>query len=117
MSLAQFRELASFTQFGSDLDENTKATIERGRRLTELLKQPQYHPMSIWQQIVSVVALTGNAFDEVPVNKINDAKNALILESKNKVGIRTININAALDDKTRKIIIETAAKVAKGYKE
>ena len=117
LSLAQFRELASFTQFGSDLDENTKATIERGRRLTELLKQPQYHPMSIWQQIVSVVALTGNAFDEVPVNKINDAKNALILESKNKVGIRTININAALDDKTRKIIIETAAKVAKGYKE
>src|SRR5476651_33959 len=50
LGLSQFRELASFAQFGSDLDDATKAQIERGQRLTELLKQPQYHPIGIWEQ-------------------------------------------------------------------
>ena len=116
LSLAQFRELASFAQFGSDLDDNTKATIERGQRLTELLKQPQYQPMSIWQQAASVIALTEGAFDEVPVNKINDAKNTLLAELKNKTEIRVLNINERPDDKLVKLIKDTAAKVAKGYK-
>ena len=116
LSLAQFRELASFAQFGSDLDEATKTTIERGQRLTELLKQPQYQPMSIWQQVASVVALTEGEFDEVPVNKINDAKSALLAGLKNKVEIRTLNPDAKLDDKVIRVIKETAAKVAKGYK-
>lgn len=116
LSLAQFRELASFAQFGSDLDENTKTTIERGQRLTELLKQPQYQPMSIWQQVVSVIALTEGAFDSVPVNKITDAKNALLAQLKNQVEIRTLNIDAKPDEKVVKLIKETALKIAKGYK-
>ncbi|QQS17349.1 F0F1 ATP synthase subunit alpha [Candidatus Saccharibacteria bacterium] len=78
LSLAQFRELASFAQFGSDLDAETKARIDRGQRLTELLKQPQYQPLAIWQQVVSVSALTSGAFDEVPVAKIHDAVDALL---------------------------------------
>ena len=117
LSLAQFRELASFAQFGSDLDDNTKATIERGQRLTELLKQPQYQPMSIWQQAVSVIALTEGAFDKVPVNKINDAKSALLAELKNKVETRTLDINSKPDDKLIKLVKDTATKIAKGYKD
>jgi len=78
LSLAQFRELASFAQFGSDLDAETKATIERGQRLTEALKQPQYSPLGIWEQAVTVVALTSGAFDDVPVAKIHDALENLI---------------------------------------
>ena len=54
LGLSQFRELASFAQFGSDLDSETKAQIERGQRLTELLKQAQYQPMSIWEQVASI---------------------------------------------------------------
>ena len=73
LGLSQFRELASFAQFGSDLDDATKAQIDRGQRLTELLKQPQYQPMSVWEQFVSIHAVTGGMFDDVPVSKIKDA--------------------------------------------
>ena len=117
LSLAQFRELASFAQFGSDLDDNTKTTIERGQRLTELLKQPQYQPMSIWQQAVSVMALTGGGFDGVPVRKISDAKNALLAEVRNKVEVRTLDINAEPSEKLTNLIKETANKIAKGFKD
>jgi len=78
LGLSQFRELASFAQFGSDLDDATKAQIDRGQRLTELLKQPQYQPMSVWEQFVSIHAVTGGMFDDVPVSKIKDAQSALL---------------------------------------
>ncbi|GHU09738.1 ATP synthase subunit alpha [Alphaproteobacteria bacterium] len=115
LSLAQFRELASFAQFGSDLDDETKATIERGQRLTELLKQPQYQPMSIWQQVVSVLAITEGAFDKVPVGKINDAKSALLADLKGNAEIRAIDKGGKPDDKLLKVIKDAAVKVAKGY--
>jgi F-type H+/Na+-transporting ATPase subunit alpha len=78
LGLSQFRELASFAQFGSDLDEATKNQIERGQRLTELLKQHQYQPMSVWQQVVSILAVTTGVFDVVPAAKIKDAQQALL---------------------------------------
>ena len=78
LSLAQFRELASFAQFGSDLDADTAARIDRGQKLTELLKQPQYQPLSIWEQVASVVAVTSGAFDHIPTAKIHDAAENLI---------------------------------------
>jgi F-type H+-transporting ATPase subunit alpha len=58
LGLSQFRELASFAQFGSDLDDATKSQIDRGRRLTELLKQAQYQPMGVWEQFASIHAVT-----------------------------------------------------------
>lgn len=117
LSLAQFRELASFAQFGSDLDENTKATISRGQRLTELLKQPQYQPMSIWQQVVSVIALTEGLFDKVPVSKIGDAKNALLAELKGNPDVRALDKGDKPNDALLKRIKDAASKVAKGYEE
>jgi F-type H+-transporting ATPase subunit alpha len=75
--LAQFRELAAFAQFGSDLDARTKAQLDRGSRITELFKQPQYNPQPIEQQAAILWAMQNNAFDAVPVAKIVDAAASL----------------------------------------
>ncbi len=70
LDLAQFRELEAFAQFGSDLDERTRKQIERGKRTVELLKQKQYEPMAVENQVAVIYALTNGFLDEVPVEKI-----------------------------------------------
>ncbi len=70
LDLAQYRELAAFAQFGSDLDKSTKQKLERGARLVELLKQPQYQPMSTQEQVVSMYAATRGFMDDVPVASV-----------------------------------------------
>jgi F-type H+-transporting ATPase subunit alpha len=78
LELAQFRELAAFAQFGSDLDKSTREQLERGLRLTELLKQPQYQPMDLANQVISIYALTKEFARSVPVKEIqNYASNLL----------------------------------------
>jgi F-type H+-transporting ATPase subunit alpha len=67
LDLAQYRELAAFAQFGSDLDKATKAQLDRGMRMTELLKQPQYLPMPVEKQVISLYAGTKGYIDDVPV--------------------------------------------------
>ncbi len=67
LDLAQYRELAAFAQFGSDLDKATKAQLDRGMRMTELLKQPQYAPMPVEQQVISLYAGTKGYIDDIPV--------------------------------------------------
>ena len=119
LGLSQFRELASFAQFGSDLDEATKSQIDRGQRLTELLKQPQYQPMSVWEQYVSIYAVTNGAFDEVPVAKIKDAQSAALtkLWSEHKDVMRELNKGDKPTDEHLKVIDKTLASVAKGFEE
>jgi F-type H+-transporting ATPase subunit alpha len=68
--LAQYRELAAFAQFASDLDEATRKQLDRGARVTELLKQPQYSPLPISLMAVSLFAVNKGYFDSVPVNKV-----------------------------------------------
>lgn len=70
VELAQYRELAAFAQFGSDLDKATQRQLERGKRLTELLKQPQYTPLSVFQQACSIFAGTSGFVDEIPVDMV-----------------------------------------------
>jgi F-type H+-transporting ATPase subunit alpha len=70
LELAQYRELAGFAQFGSDLDKATKAQLDRGVRLQELLKQPQYEPMSVEHQVMSIYAGTGGYLDDVRTDRI-----------------------------------------------
>ena len=96
LGLSQFRELASFAQFGSDLDEATKSQIDRGQRLTELLKQAQYQPMSIWEQAASIFTVSEGLFDHVPVAKIKDAQAALLtkLWTDHKTEMRELNKGA-----------------------
>jgi F-type H+-transporting ATPase subunit alpha len=72
LDLAQFRELESFAQFGSDLDEKTRIQIERGRRTVEVLKQGQYEPMAVEHQVAVIYALINGFMDDVPVDQIQE---------------------------------------------
>ncbi|NLA42578.1 F0F1 ATP synthase subunit alpha [Candidatus Saccharibacteria bacterium] len=117
LGLSQFRELASFAQFGSDLDPETKAQIERGQRLTELLKQPQYQPMGVWEQVASIVAVTSGAFDQVQPSKITDAKHALLakLWKDSKKDMQKLNKGDKPSDELMQTITDTAKAVSKAY--
>lgn len=117
LALAQFRELASFAQFSSDLDAETKQRIERGQRLTELLKQKQYQPLSVAEQTISLMAANGGAFDVVPVAKIKDAQHELLkfMADKHKDVVKTLNKGDKPDEKIEKTVTESAQKVAKSY--
>lgn len=122
LGLSQFRELAAFAQFGSDLDEATKNQIERGQRLTELLKQPQYQPMSVWEQVVSVYAVSEGLFDTVRTAKIKDAQTNFLtrLWTDHKEEMRELNKGEKKFteyEKTVKLVRTTAEKVAKGFGE
>jgi F-type H+-transporting ATPase subunit alpha len=75
---AQFRELEAFSKFGSDLDASTKLTIDRGRRNTEVLKQPQYAPVPVEEQVAIILASTKGYLDRVPVNKVKDFEKEFI---------------------------------------
>jgi F-type H+/Na+-transporting ATPase subunit alpha len=122
LGLSQFRELASFAQFGSDLDEATKNQIEKGQRLTELLKQHQYQPASVWEQVSSIYAVSEGAFDKVPVAKIKEAQTALLtrLWTDHKKDMQELtkgDEKISGDSKFAKLILKTAQSVAKGFEE
>ena len=117
LGMSQFRELASFAQFGSDLDDATKAQIDRGQRLTELLKQHQYQPASIWEQVSSIFAVTNGLFDHVPANKIKDAQAALLtrLWKDHKPAMVELEKGDKPTDATIKVMTEVATAVSKGF--
>jgi len=77
LALAQYRELAAFAQFASDLDEATRKQLDRGRLVTELMKQPQYQPLQVWEQAVTLFAVNGGYFDAIPLAKVLDAEKAM----------------------------------------
>jgi F-type H+-transporting ATPase subunit alpha len=70
MDLAQYRELAAFAQFGSDLDKSTQARLTRGQRMMELLKQNQYVPMAVEDQVMSIYTAVRGYLDDLPVEKV-----------------------------------------------
>lgn len=119
LGLSQFRELASFAQFGSDLDDSTKQQIDRGQRLTELLKQPQYEPASVWEQVVSIISVTSGHFDDIAPAKIKDAQETLLakLWHDNKKDMQELNKGAKPSEDMLKLIAKTAEKVVKGFKD
>jgi len=89
LELAQFRELAAFAQFGSDLDKATREQLERGRRITEILKQPQYVPMPLEQQVMIIYAVTNDFLDDVPVEEVRgweDAFHRFMKENHPQIG-------------------------------
>jgi F-type H+-transporting ATPase subunit alpha len=117
IELAQFRELAAFSQFSTDLDAETRHRIERGQRLTELLKQPQYSPYSIWQMYATLLAATAGCFDKVVLDKVKLAEANLHRELKHDFpkDVETINTGAEPDDKLKEKIIAMANKIAISY--
>jgi F-type H+-transporting ATPase subunit alpha len=76
LDMAQFRELAAFAQFGADLDEATRAQLERGQRVQEILKQPQYEPVPLGSQVMIIYAVTNGYLDDVPVSEVKAWENA-----------------------------------------
>ncbi|MFO7340038.1 MAG: F0F1 ATP synthase subunit alpha, partial [Lysobacteraceae bacterium] len=94
IALAQYRELAAFAQFASDLDEATRKQLERGQRVTELMKQKQYSPMPIALQAISIYAVNEGYLDDVPVNKILAFEAGLHAHFVNTQGALVEQINA-----------------------
>jgi F-type H+/Na+-transporting ATPase subunit alpha len=97
LALAQFRELAAFSQFASDLDEATRKQLQRGERVTELMKQPQYSPMSVAQMAVSLFAVNEGYLDDVDVKKVVDFERALQTFIKTTHGKLLEKINKTCD--------------------
>jgi F-type H+-transporting ATPase subunit alpha len=95
LELAQYREMASFAQFASDLDSSTKKLIDRGDRLTELLKQPQYAPMKLEEQVVGIFIGVNGFLDNLPVNKVRDFEKFVL----SKMKIEHPDILAQIRDK------------------
>ena len=101
LEAAQYRELAAFAQFGSDLDAETRAKLERGKRLAEVLKQGQYVPMPVTDQVVIFFAVTAGLLDDVPVDKVNEFELGLIRYARNlgKETLKTISKTGDLNEK------------------
>ncbi len=119
LDLAQYRELAAFSQLSSDLDAETQARLTRGRLLTEILKQSQYAPLTVWQQVASIYAATEGAFDGVAIDGIKAVQNLLLrtLEQKNKKLTVTLQKGDKVSDADKKTIVNVAETVAKQYKQ
>ena len=102
LELAQYREMAAFAQFGSDLDASTQRLLNRGARLTELLKQPQFSPMPVEEQVASVFAGVNGYLDGIPANAVTRFEGAFLsdLRANNGEVLRSIRESGALSDET-----------------
>jgi F-type H+-transporting ATPase subunit alpha len=118
INLAQFRELAAFAQFSTDLDEETKQRLNRGERLTELLKQPQYSPLSVWEQTAMLLAANEGSFDPVPLEKVKEVQHTLLsrLGRDHKKEMAELNKGEKPTESTEKLIVKVANEVAKSFK-
>jgi len=115
LDLAQFRELAAFSQFGSDLDKATQAQLARGQRLTEILKQGQYAPLPFSKQILIIYAGTQGLLDDMPVEQLREFEKGLYsyVDNANPGMLRSIEEKKVLDDELRGAM----TKLIKEYKE
>ncbi|MDQ3706096.1 MAG: F0F1 ATP synthase subunit alpha [Chloroflexota bacterium] len=102
LDMAQFRELAAFAQFGSDLDKATKAQLDRGLRIQEVLKQPQYRPLKVAQQVAIIYAVTNGYMDDVPVEQIRSWEEQFhsFLATAHPEILETITTEKRLSDET-----------------
>ena len=117
LDLAQYRELAAFAQFGSDLDKATKAKLERGARLVELLKQPQYQPMPAHEQVASIYAATNGYMDDVAVENVRDfeAKFLTYMRDTKKDVLEAIRNKKVLDDELKASLNSAIQSFKQGY--
>jgi F-type H+-transporting ATPase subunit alpha len=112
LDLAQYRELAAFAQFASDLDEATRKQIERGQRVTEIMKQGQYSPLSVAQMAVSLFAANEGFLDDIEVNKVSDFEDGLQGYMKAEHGelLDKINETGDYSDEIQKSLSEAVTK-------
>src|SRR5579864_6128822 len=109
LDLAQYRELAAFAQFGSDLDKATQAQLNRGQRLVEILKQGQYSPLPFSKQILIIFAGTNGYLDDVPVSQVRDFEKELYkyVDSMNSRLLQTITEKKIIDDALKAELVKT----------
>jgi F-type H+-transporting ATPase subunit alpha len=100
LEYAQYRELAAFAQFGSDMDVATRRTLDRGARITEVFKQPQYVPLPVEKQVAIIFAVTNGFLDDVPVEKVQAFESAFhaFMEANHPQWLATVREKKALDD-------------------
>lgn len=102
LDLAQFRSLAAFAQFGSDLDDATKKQLDRGRRISEILNQPQYTPFDEVSEVIAIYAATSGALDDLSVEKVKEFEEKFLpfIQTKHKKLIEILKKGDKMDDKT-----------------
>ena len=117
LDLAQYREMAAFAQFASDLDASTRQLLARGERLTELLKQPQYDPLAVEEQVAVIFAGVNGYLDKISVNQIGDFERSLLqsLRSSGISIIDSIKKEKALNEKSEKELIKIIENLLKNY--
>jgi F-type H+/Na+-transporting ATPase subunit alpha len=103
LDLAQYRELAAFAQFGSDLDKQTLSQLNRGRRLVEILKQPQYQPLTVAKQVIIIYAATNGYLDEIPVEQVRDYETELFqfLDTRRPQLLSSLGEKGQIDDQIK----------------
>ncbi len=108
--LAQYREMAAFAQFGSDLDATTQRLLNRGARLTELLKQPQFSPLKVEEQVAVIFAGVNGYLDRLPVNRVSEFERGFLalMRTEHKAVLDEIREKRELTDATR-ASLKTAA--------
>jgi len=119
LDLAQYRELAAFAQFGSDLDETTQKRLERGKRLVEILKQSQFAPMSVEKQVVILFAATKGFLDDIPVEKLAEFEQKFsdFMSTRKKNVLDTIiKEEESLSKKTEQELEKSIEEFKKGFK-
>tara|TARA_B110001454_G_C12542167_1_gene359885 strand:- start:376 stop:756 length:381 start_codon:yes stop_codon:yes gene_type:complete len=115
LELAQYREMAAFAQFGSDLDASTQKLLNRGSKLTELLKQDQYSPMAVAQQVIAVFSGVRGFLDDVEIADIKNTEKLIYEEvkSSNPEIIDSINNTGKLEEEVEKKLISIIEKFKK----
>jgi F-type H+-transporting ATPase subunit alpha len=110
LAYAQFEELETFARFGARLDDDTRKIIEHGRRIRACLKQPEFSPVSVPGQIATLLALTAELFDSVPLDKMKDAEHAVHEAATNIPSEMCARFETAkkLSDEDRRMILELA---------
>ena len=118
LELAQYREMAAFAQFGSDLDASTQQLLNRGAKLTELLKQDQYSPMTVAEQVISVFTGVKGYLDDIEIGKIKQFENDIIekIKSEKPEIIESIQSSGKLEEETEKLVIQVIEEYKKGNK-
>ena len=118
LELAQYREMAAFAQFGSDLDASTQKLLNRGSKLTELLKQNQYSPLTVGEQVVSIFTGVSGYLDDIELSKIRKFETDLIEKIKNDYTeiLDSINSSGKLEDDIKTKLIEVIEAIKKGNK-
>jgi F-type H+-transporting ATPase subunit alpha len=107
LDLAQFRELAAFAKLASDLDKNTQAQLTRGEKITEVLKQPQFHPQLVEEQVAVIYAATKGYLDQIPTNKIAEWETSFVnaLRSQHPEILESIKTTSQLSEDNTKALI------------